>query len=59
MRARQRSGQGKTLPTQGCWQLMDAALFFQQYSQEEKISSQVLLLEQAIISAITVWALEE
>lgn len=59
MRAPQRSGQAKTMPTWGCWQLTDTALFFQQHSQEEKISSQVLLLEQAIISTITVWALEK
>lgn len=59
MRASQRTGQARTQGTYGCWWFTDAAVFFQQSSQEGKISSQTLLLEQAIISSITAWAPKE
>lgn len=39
----------------GLWTL----LFFHRGSQEGKISSQALLLEQMIISAVTAWAPKE
>lgn len=55
----QKSVQARIQGMYGCWWFTNAAVFFQQSSQEGKISSQALLLEQAIISAITAWALKE